>query len=55
MKKPKLTRLTTELDFLKYFYQAADFGPADGDVRHIIKEAFIQDVGELPAGYELEQ
>ena len=45
----------TELEFLKYFYQAADFGPADQDVRNIIKEAFMEDSGDnLPEGYELE-
>ena len=42
----------TELEYLQYFYSAADFGPADSDVRYIIKEQFKEQTGkELPEGY----
>jgi hypothetical protein len=45
----------TELEYLKYFYQNADFGPAHGDVVFNINEYFKKDTGkELPAGYETE-
>lgn len=45
----------TEFEFLSFFYGEADFGPADGDVRNIIKEAFVRSTGkELPEGYELD-
>lgn len=32
----------TELEWLKWFYQHADFGPADTDVRMYLKEKFMQ-------------
>lgn len=42
-----------EIDFLKWFYQNADFGPADGDVRQHLKQRFALDTGlNLPEGYE---
>lgn len=45
----------TELEFLQYFYQQADFGPADSDVRDGIKEWFMKDMElDLPTGYEME-
>lgn len=37
-----------ELEYLRYFFQEADFGPADGDVRYIINENYD---GEIPEGY----
>ena len=37
-----------ELEYLRYFYQEADFGPADGDVRMIIRENYT---GVIPEGY----
>ena len=45
----------SELEWLQYFYGEADFGPADDDVRWLIKKAFIEETGkELPEGYEIE-
>ena len=42
----------TELEWLKYFYQNADFGPADWDVRKLIEQNFKNDTGkDLPVGY----
>jgi thioredoxin 1 len=47
--------VATDLEFLQYFFSAADFGPADGDVRLIIEEQFTIDTGkEVPAGYKTE-
>jgi hypothetical protein len=46
----------TELEYLKYFYSEADFGPADGDVRDIINERFVNQTGKLlPIGYNYNQ
>ncbi len=49
---------STELEFLKWFFSYADFGPADGDVRDIMYAEFKRQTGkELPLGYgsELEE
>lgn len=43
----------TELEWLRYFYQEADFGPAHEDVVYIIEENFKEETSkELPEGYE---
>lgn len=43
----------TELEYLEWFYQNADFGPADGDVRFYMNHQFKKDSGmELPEAYE---
>ncbi|MCK5603667.1 hypothetical protein KAR91_17405 [Candidatus Pacearchaeota archaeon] len=45
----------TELEFLQFFYQGADFGPADSEVREFIKKEFVRRTGKaLPEGYEEE-
>ena len=42
----------TELEYLQWFYENADFGPADDDVRDILNEAFVDETGkQLPKGY----
>lgn len=42
----------TELEWLKYFYRNADFGPADSDVRAGIEDDFMDETGkDLPEGY----
>lgn len=47
--------IATELEFLKFFYHTADFGPADDDVRLMIEEEFKEETGKaLPKGYERE-
>jgi hypothetical protein len=39
----------------QWFYQYADFGPAEGDVRDYMNEMFKKKTGkELPKGYETE-
>lgn len=41
-----------ELEYLKWFYDVADFGPADGDVRYYMNERFMDSTGKnLPEGY----
>lgn len=45
----------TELEWLQWFYEIADFGPADGDVRDFMKQKFTKETGkELPDGYDME-
>lgn len=44
---------STELEYLRWFYSEADFGPADSDVRSNIDDAFKRETGkDLPVGYE---
>lgn len=46
----------TKLEYLEWFYQRADFGPGDGDVRAIMKEQFQEETGKsLPEGYNDEE
>lgn len=46
----------TELEFLLYFYQNADFGPADAYIRYGLKENFKEDTDkELPEGFDDEE
>jgi hypothetical protein len=45
----------TELEYLKWFYSNADFGPAHGDVVLSLNEWFKRETGkDLPEGYEYE-
>jgi len=45
----------TELEWLSYFYQNADFGPAHADVEAAIKERFMKETNKnLPEGYNLD-
>lgn len=51
-----MSERATELEWLQWFYGNADFGPADGDVRDILKREFMDALGKgLPEGYELEE
>ncbi len=44
----------TELEFLRWFYSWADFGPSDSDVRDEMKDSFMADTGKnLPEDYNL--
>jgi hypothetical protein len=46
----------TELEFLKWFFMYADFGPADGDVRDAMYRWFTESTGKaLPQGYGVPQ
>ena len=40
-----------ELKYLRWFYENADFGPADDDVRQIMNEQYIREGGVIPKGY----
>ena len=45
----------TELEYLKWFWENADFGPADDDVRMMLNEDFERETGRsLPTGYRPE-
>lgn len=44
----------TELEYLTWFRQNADFGPADGDVVESMNERFMNETGKnLPEGWNL--
>jgi hypothetical protein len=43
-----------ELQYLRWFYANADFGPADDDVRQIMNERYVHEGGVIPKGYENE-
>lgn len=40
-----------ELKYLRWFYENADFGPADDDVRSIMNEQYVREGGVIPKGY----
>jgi len=41
-----------ELHYLRYFFQAADFGPAHEDVVYLINEQYTAAGHTLPGGYD---
>lgn len=44
-----------EMEWLRWFYQHADFGPADGDVRDSLRAEYVEKTGNpLPEGYQTE-
>ena len=46
----------TELEYLTWFRQAADFGPADSDVKDWMNKKFIKETGKnLPEGWNMAQ
>jgi RsiW-degrading membrane proteinase PrsW (M82 family) len=46
----------TELEYLKWFYLNAVFGPGECDVRYFLNKAFVEETGKaLPEGYEDEE
>ena len=48
----KKKQRATEIEWLKWFYSYADFGPADSDVRAYMEDRFRQETGKLlPEGY----
>ena len=43
----------SEIEWLSWFYAYADFGPADEDVRELLKRQFKRETGlDLPEGYD---
>ena len=57
MPKAKEAKETaTELEFLQWFYANCDFGPADGDVRHFLRDQFVEETGKaVPKAYADEE
>jgi hypothetical protein len=54
--RDELRALEDELHFLRWFYQTADFGPADGDVRMYFKRVYVNNTGKnLPDRYRDEE
>jgi hypothetical protein len=44
-----------ELNYLRWFHGNADFGPAEGDVRHYLNEQYVAQTGsQVPEGYDEE-
>jgi hypothetical protein len=51
-----MSEKATELEYLKWFHNTADFGPADGDVRLYLSARFRRETGkDIPDGYEDEE
>lgn len=45
-----------EFEYLYWFYQNADFGPADGDVRYFLDQRYEKETGRLiPPSYRHEE
>lgn len=44
-----------ELAYLRWFFQAADFGPAHGDVMFYMNELYEKDGGVIPEAYKDEE
>lgn len=45
----------SELEFLKWFFINADFGPADEDVRWSMEQEFKDETGkDVPAAYRVD-
>lgn len=50
------TKRLTELEYLRLFFQYADFGPADEDVRQWINDSIEDATGKrIPSEYEPEE
>lgn len=48
----EMASVKAELDYLRYFHAVADFGPADSDVRDMIKNDYCLETGNsIPTGY----
>ena len=44
-----------EYDWLLWFFQRADFGPADGDVRIMLEDQYEKETGRtIPSAYKCE-
>jgi hypothetical protein len=45
----------TELEYLRWFAQNADFGPADGDVHYFMQQKFEKETGKsVPENWRYE-
>jgi len=46
----------SELEYLRWFRENADFGPADGEAKDALNEYFIESTGkDLPEGWNFYQ
>ena len=51
--KSWVNKTTEELEYLRWFYQHTDFGPAHEDVVSIMNERYVKLTGnKIPEGYE---
>lgn len=41
-----------ELDYLRWFFLSADFGPDHGDVMFYMNEQYEKDGGKIPVAYQ---
>ena len=47
--------MNEELEFLQWFYDNCDFGPASGDVFYLLQKKYEKETGkEVPENYRLE-
>ena len=54
--KGNMKERATELEYLTWFRQMADFGPAHGDVVEDMNEQFMRTTGKnLPEGWNFKQ
>lgn len=44
-----------ELEYLRWFFSNADFGPADDDVRYIMNNQYVSEGGVIPKAYQDEE
>lgn len=53
--KNPFRKRATELEWLKWFFQRADFGPCESDVRNHMRQSFMDETGKnLPDGYNFD-
>ncbi len=46
----------TELEYLRWFFDKCDFGPAHGDVIYSLNEEFVEETGKLlPKDYSYDE
>jgi hypothetical protein len=46
----------TKEEWFEWFYYNCDFGPADSDVRYLLKQHFMKVTGkEMPEGWDVEE
>lgn len=43
-----------EIDYLRWFFSSADFGPAHGDVMYYMNAEYVNSGGVVPEGYKEE-
>lgn len=50
-----MKKQANELEYLRWFYDNADFGPAHGDVMLMLQKSFESETGlEVPSNYKYE-